>query len=127
MLAVRAAVVLLAAIALASNGVNAAHAGRAGLRLLHHQPANDPRQHVVDQISSLRRQLAAQVPAGSRIAIGEFPPDYVGWHQRIAEIATLEHILVAVNPADADYRVSFYLDPASPDGAGLRLVAEALR
>ena len=126
-LGVRAVVVLLAVAAVVLGARNAVHASEAGLRLARHRPVHDPGQHTVDQINWLRRQLAAQVPAGAWITVGQIPPEYVGWHQRIVEVATLEHVRVAVDPASAKYRVSLYLDPASRDGSGLRLAAVSLR
>jgi len=119
---VRGLVVALASVTLAVAGLGAARATEAGTRLLVHHPAGDPGRPVVDQITALRRQLVAAVPPGARILVGDVPPGYLGWQQRIVEVATLEHHRVVADPAGADYLVSIVEEPA-----GLRLVAKAIR
>ncbi len=118
MLVVRGLVVALASVVFAVAGLNAARATRAGARLLVHHPAGT----AVDQLGALRQQLVAAVPPDARILVGDVPPGYLGWQQRVVEVATLEHHRVVADPAGADYRVSIVEAPA-----GLRLVAEAVR
>ena len=118
---VRGLVVALASVTLAVAGLGAAHATKTGARLLVH-PAGDPGRPAVDQITALRRQLVAAVPLGARILVGNVPPGYLGWEQRIVEVATLEHHRVVAEPTGADYLVSIVEGPDGP-----RIVAEALR
>ena len=112
----------LAAVTLAAGALSATRAGEAGLRLLYAQHEDDPGQRAVDQIEGLRRQLVALVPPGATILLGDVPPGYWAWQQRIAEVATLEHRRVVADRALADYRVSIV-----EDAGGLGLLAEPLR
>ena len=79
-------------------------------------------QEQVDLINALRGELAAQVPRGSRVAVGTYPAELTAFHQRLAEVAVLEKMRLTANGVP-QYR----LDVVADDRAAVhyRLVAES--
>ncbi|SIN33126.1 hypothetical protein [Micromonospora cremea] len=71
---------------------------------------------------TVRREFAAQVPAGSRIRFIPARADKVLWQQRLAEFAALAGSVVVTGPT-RDYEVGVVaVKRISPTGPSVRLV-----
>jgi hypothetical protein len=82
------------------------------------------RRQSATQVESVRRQMAQQVPAGTRAVVGTVPAGS-GWEQRIVEFAVMLDVRIVEDPAQATMRISVQAAD-SPDGSGLRVVAERI-
>ena len=73
---------------------------------------------------TIRRQLAASVPAGSKV----YYLDPTGeWQQRIVEFATMYGIVVVDTQAEANYRLLVQGAPPVGNSGGVTLVVERIR
>ncbi len=97
--------------------------GSGVLALTGSSPAH--RTQTANQIESVRRQLTQQVPAGTRAVIGTVPAGS-GWEQRIVEFAVMTGVRIVEDPGRATVRISVHAVTDSPDGSGLRVVAERI-
>jgi hypothetical protein len=74
------------------------------------------------QMESVQRQLSAQVPARSTIYFSKNNSSL--WQQRIVEFATMDGIIVVLDPARAEFRLSLVKTTAAESAGGLRLVVQ---
>jgi hypothetical protein len=78
------------------------------------------------QFETIRSELAAQVPAGSRVSMTRISPSSE-WQQRIVEFATMYDITVVNDPQQANFALAVVGTPDATSSGGLHLDVTPVR
>ncbi len=116
----RVLVVLLTATVVVLGGAGAVDAIRQGAQAGDSDKTAWARNRQ-SQMETIRAQLDAEVPPGSRIYLGNNRNDL--WYQRVLEFAAMDGIIVVSRHEQADFTLSVEAVPRSVSPAGVRLVA----
>lgn len=116
----RVLVVLLTATVVVLGGAGAVDATRQGAQAGDSDRTAQARDRR-SQMETIRAQLDAAVPPGSRIYLGNNRSDL--WYQRILEFAAMDGIIVVSQREQADFTLSVTSVPRSVSPSGVRLVA----
>jgi hypothetical protein len=118
---IRTVVAGLVVVVVVLAGTGAVTATTQGVESLDRSRLTPDLQHK-KQFETIRRELAAKVPRGSRVYP---PPNLINdeWQQRIAEFAVMSGVVVVDDPRKADFTLSFVDADDAYTAGGVHLVA----